>query len=225
MPDYRSHQNLRLQNFTAFSDATLEFVPGVNVFVGENGTGKTHILKALYAVQLTKARDGRSISDTLGDLFQTRNLAELIRLGTAEDVWARVQGSYDGQEWVWDVLRDHDKWIGTETQLRKVERPVFIPAIDMMGHTKGFLAAYNEVQLDFDSACLDIVTLMTLERKNGGRPPEIANGLAKLLGGELEYEENTGRFYLATPAGRLPMPLVAEGLRKIATLARLIQNG
>ena len=44
------HRSLRLQNFTAFADATFEFVPGVNVLVGENGTGKTHALKALYGL-------------------------------------------------------------------------------------------------------------------------------------------------------------------------------
>ena len=49
--------------------------------------------------------------------------------------------------------------------------------------------------------------------------------MAELLGGKLEYEENTGRFYLATSLGRIPMPLVAEGLRKIATLVRLTENG
>ncbi len=47
------HQKLALKNFTAFSDVELEFVPGVNAFIGENGTGKTHILKALYAAQLS----------------------------------------------------------------------------------------------------------------------------------------------------------------------------
>ena len=51
-------------------------------------------------------------------------------------------------------------------------------------------------------------------------------GISELLGGELEYEESTGRFYLVTRRrDDLPMPLVAEGLRKIATLVRLAQNG
>ena len=35
---------------TAFSDATFEFVPGLNVIVGENITGKSHVLKMGYCI-------------------------------------------------------------------------------------------------------------------------------------------------------------------------------
>ena len=45
------HQTLEIRDFTCFHEASFEFSPGINVFVGENGTGKTHALKLLYAVQ------------------------------------------------------------------------------------------------------------------------------------------------------------------------------
>lgn len=40
---------LKLENFTVFEDQQIEFEPGINVLIGENGTGKTHILKVLYS--------------------------------------------------------------------------------------------------------------------------------------------------------------------------------
>jgi recombinational DNA repair ATPase RecF len=42
---------LELENFTVFREVNLDFSPGLNVFVGPNATGKTHILKLLYAVR------------------------------------------------------------------------------------------------------------------------------------------------------------------------------
>ena len=33
-------------NFTVFDHAEFTFSPGVNVLIGKNGTGKTHVLKA-----------------------------------------------------------------------------------------------------------------------------------------------------------------------------------
>lgn len=39
---------LTIFNFTAFSKATFSFSSGLNVLVGANGTGKTHILKLGY---------------------------------------------------------------------------------------------------------------------------------------------------------------------------------
>ena len=40
---------IKLENFTAFKDLEVEFSPGINALVGENGTGKTHLMKACYA--------------------------------------------------------------------------------------------------------------------------------------------------------------------------------
>jgi hypothetical protein len=41
---------LGLRAFGAFEDVELPFAGGINVFIGANGTGKTHAMKALYAV-------------------------------------------------------------------------------------------------------------------------------------------------------------------------------
>lgn len=40
---------IKLENFTVFKDAEISFDKGINIFIGENGTGKTHILKVLYS--------------------------------------------------------------------------------------------------------------------------------------------------------------------------------
>lgn len=223
------HQSLSLQNFTAFQSASFDFVPGINVFVGENGTGKTHVMKAMYAAQLSQSRDARSIGTTLADLFQTQDIADIVRQGTTEDTLAEVKGLYNSHEWSYVILRlPSTGKVAYDNFLTKPARPVFIPAIDMMGHTKGFTEAFDEVRLDFDLTCRDIVNLLRLERKNG--EVNIANGgdwskaLNGILNGEIVRDDN-GRFYLVTTFGRQPMPLVAEGLRKVATLVQLQKNG
>ena len=162
MSEYPCHDSLRLKNFTAFSDAYLEFMPGVNVFVGENGTGKTHVMKALYAMQLTHSREERFISATLGDLFQTKAVADVVRLGAGEGATAHVSGSYGRRDWSYAVQRVRHADVAAEAHLSRLDRPVFIPAIDMMGHTKGFTEAYDEVRLDFDLTCRDVVNLLRL---------------------------------------------------------------
>ncbi|MBF0439830.1 MAG: AAA family ATPase [Magnetococcales bacterium] len=42
---------LELTNFTAFEHLNIEFSPAINVLVGANGTGKTHLMKLLYCIQ------------------------------------------------------------------------------------------------------------------------------------------------------------------------------
>jgi recombinational DNA repair ATPase RecF len=39
---------LHLKHFTVFQDTSFEFSPGLNVIIGDNGTGKTHVLKLGY---------------------------------------------------------------------------------------------------------------------------------------------------------------------------------
>ena len=218
------HKSLRLENLTAFADASFEFVPGVNVFVGENGTGKSHAMKTLYAALHRGSQQPLGLGDILERIFQTEDVTEIVRMFGAQQI-ARVSGASGNGQWYYEVHRADHQLVSDRNLPQNHVRPVFIPAIDMMGHTKGFLAANNELVLDFDLTCLDIVTLLSLKRRNGAVESTSIDVLSSLLGGNPDLDEATGRFFLTTPGGRLAMPLVAEGIRKIATLVRLYQNG
>ena len=37
------------ENFTVFEKQTISFTHGINVLIGENGAGKTHVMKSLYS--------------------------------------------------------------------------------------------------------------------------------------------------------------------------------
>ena len=47
-----------LKNFTVFEEEEIMFSNGINVIIGENGTGKTHLLKSIYATcEMSKKSD------------------------------------------------------------------------------------------------------------------------------------------------------------------------
>ena len=71
---------LRLRNFTAFSDLDLEFGGGIEVFVGANGAGKTHLMKVGYAA-CDVARSGGDFAEKLVRVFlpSGRSLGRLVR--------------------------------------------------------------------------------------------------------------------------------------------------
>ena len=48
-------KSLKLVNFRNYEDTFLEFSPGINIFIGDNGSGKTNILEAIYVLSLTKS--------------------------------------------------------------------------------------------------------------------------------------------------------------------------
>lgn len=61
-------ERLKLRNFTAFKELDMEFAPGVNLFIGENGTGKTHILKVMY-VGLNVSSDKKPSVPNMVEVF------------------------------------------------------------------------------------------------------------------------------------------------------------
>ena len=55
-------KELTAKNFRSYEDLTLEFSPGINFIIGENGTGKTNILEAISVASNIKSF--RNIADS-----------------------------------------------------------------------------------------------------------------------------------------------------------------
>lgn len=73
---------IALENFTAFAHVQIPFSPGINVFIGENGTGKTHVMKVLYSA-CQAVRIDVSFSQKLVKVFKPDQLkiSRLTRRG------------------------------------------------------------------------------------------------------------------------------------------------
>ncbi|MBC8143844.1 MAG: AAA family ATPase, partial [Armatimonadetes bacterium] len=155
------HESLTLTNFTAFAEARFEFSPGVNILVGEIGTGKTHLMKVLYAVQYVQT-EGREVSfesleQTLAKVFQLPRfggIPSIVGLMRSEgfEEGTMVNGVFDDKPWEFLLTP-----IGGLSNLMQatnspilMPRPVFIPAIDMMAHTRRFLSTYDNYDIAFD---------------------------------------------------------------------------
>lgn len=48
-------KQLSVLNFKNYTESTLDFIPGVNAFTGENGAGKTNLLDAIHYLSLCKS--------------------------------------------------------------------------------------------------------------------------------------------------------------------------
>lgn len=221
------HESLTLQNLTVFSEQTLEFVPGLNVLVGENGTGKTHILKALYAWQMA-----RHLADPGKDAKYERVFAETYGVTTVGEMQrsrariATVSGRFGSNDWSVGFQQS----AASDNDVRpQPSRPVFIPAIEMMAHARNMNGLLRDYA-DFDRTCFDFLSLVTAQQNRNGFDSLSAeaafaevDALKKLVPGEVEWDESEQRFYLNDYARRLPFSLVAEGYRKVSSLHRLIQ--
>ena len=78
---------LHLKNFTVFTELAIDFSPGINIIIGENGTGKTQLLKAVIAMSGADARGdlaNEGLARKLCRLYQPLNgtVGGLRRAGT-----------------------------------------------------------------------------------------------------------------------------------------------
>lgn len=54
---------IEIKNFRNYQNFSLEFNPNINIFIGNNGEGKTNILESIYFLAITKSH--RAVSDKL----------------------------------------------------------------------------------------------------------------------------------------------------------------
>lgn len=67
---------LKLENFTVFEHLDLQLAGGINVIAGENGAGKSHLLKILY----TAVEAGRPPRVTVPISAESRMAAKLVNV-------------------------------------------------------------------------------------------------------------------------------------------------
>ena len=79
---------MAIKNLTVFPDANLRFGRNLNVIVGENGTGKTHLLKMAYSVLAASWEEGRkpNASAPTKTLLQSRLADKLINVFRPESL-------------------------------------------------------------------------------------------------------------------------------------------
>ncbi len=240
---------LQLENFTCFEKLDLEFSNGVNVLIGVNGTGKTHILKVLYAACAVTVGEGRErvFSDKLCSVFSPYrdNISRLWRnpihyqdassflKKTGEDdlnqnshpieIEIDTDDKHLNFTTILDshVIRDYEP----ESFNAGLEG-VYIPVKEMLAHAPGFRSLYAKREIAFEEIYLDILDQAYLPKlKNLSNPAyqSIHAGLGGAIGGMVILKGE--HFFLKTEQGEIEFSLLAEGIRKLALLWLLIQNG
>lgn len=226
---------IRLQDFTAFAGLEESFSPGVNVIIGANGTGKTHLLKVLYAATAVTLGEDRERGFAVKLLavfnpYQGR-MTRLIRrqrglpaaeLVVTRDDGARLKAVIDNQKAeVKDVkVTGAARWQAVELEC------AYIPVKEMLAHAPGFLATVSKREIAFEEVYADIVKrafLPILKGKVTADRQRLLTALQRAIEGKVVAK---GEYlFLKNSQGELEFTLLAEGMRKLALVWLLIQNG
>jgi energy-coupling factor transporter ATP-binding protein EcfA2 len=219
-------KSLSLKNFTVFESVEIEWSSGLNVLIGANGTGKTHLLKLLYCLQSSGYQQA-DLEKKLGKVFRPKGdlVSRLVRRkrGSTECV---VHAVWDKQPINVSFSNKKNWQVSGAEQWKCPDMPVYIPVKEMLSFAAGFRSLYEKYDLPFEEIYYDALKLAYLPSLKGAPLDEkmpLLEAIRKLMGGKIVIEGET--FYLKHGGSSLEISLVAEGHRKLALLWLLIHNG
>ena len=194
-------KSLEVRNFTAFQEARLDFAEGLNVIIGENGTGKTHLLKLPYTAMAVNAEEGRKRNgrQPTKAFLRTRLAEKLINVFRPEDRLGRLARRHKGRSRCEVDLRFSESGTSLAFNFASQNKsevvidrspsvwcetaPVFLPAHELLTIYPRFVSLYETHHLEFDETWRDTCLLLGIADTEGstrteGQSPEEPLGRA-----------------------------------------------
>ena len=229
-----------VENFTVFDRIELDFCDGINVFIGENGTGKTHLLKLLYSGGLMwSGRDCDAVARVFEsnmiidfEVTQKTQYAESVAESESAPTGFRFCGPYSFYNTTHPKYQEAQSKSEPIMPLVRIEpddsySSVFIPSKDMLTHSKGLLAMVKKYskEMPFDKVLLDIIEKASQWKVDV--VPDIAKRIVQLIenaiDGTVLFENEM--FYIFKQNGdKVSFSLEAEGYKKLGLLWQLLMN-
>ena len=222
---------IELENFTAFSKLALDLSPGINVVVGANGTGKTHLMKVCYAACEAYRQDFR-FAEKLVRVFlpSGSSVGRLVtRKSGSNSATIRV---FRGKHRIVLKFSNHT----TSTSSLKAQRAriwrtdplnsVYIPGKELLANAPGFRSLHASREIHFDDTYADIIDrayVPPLRESIDAVRKRVLRTFNKAIGGRVTVKNE--EFFLSSRQGNIEFSLLAEGTRKLALLWILVQNG
>ena len=205
--------HLELKNFTAFNGIGIDFSPKINVIIGENGTGKTHLLKAAYGL-CAGATLFKKKPDIKNDEIEEALTAKLLRLfmplddklgkmrrhGVAEN--AHLEACFALDKKIAVTFHTNSKSLAIQDRSNYEQyqaEAVFIPTKEILSLIKGMTDCSHDqrtVELIFDAGYVDLAetlirpghddpeTKINLDPRFGSVIPKLTN----LIKGRYRWE-------------------------------------
>lgn len=228
---------VRLDNFGPLSSLDWSSLGHINLVLGENGSGKTFLLKALYSALKTleeykRGDDNRTASEILADklywTFQIDKIGDMVSKGADKPL--QFHAEVDKRAFSYSFGKDTTRQItAMENHVVPLSsNSIFLPAKEVLSLQQIILTSRERDKVfGFDDTYYDLARALRQAPTKGKNYAHFANSRKKLediLGGKIEFDEASSRWLYKKGNQRFPIGVTAEGVKKIAILDTLLGN-
>lgn len=221
--------NVKLKDFLVFkNEFSADFCPGVNILLGWNGTGKTTLMKALYAA--CNWRNQTYDEERLSHIFSYFSFAYDEKNKYADSNGYSFPPFYlkvstEDSKFIINAWNDEEDYHYREGDLLTL-KTVFVPSFELYSRSEGLLSLNERYTLGFDKTDMDL--LLAIGMPTLRNPSNKVRTLLEKIAQIIEYDIKDGKDGLVlSKKGEKDIDLAfeASGYRKLYVLWMLLANG
>lgn len=230
-------KKIGLTSFGPIGTFSYDGFQNINLIIGRNGSGKTFLLKALYAglktvEQFQRGNEPRSHKQLLADAlywtFQGHELGNLVSKADASLSFAMTSEQGERLSYSFGA-----KTVNTIQNVECTFQPtnvnnVFIPAKEILSIQDVILRSYEvDKAFGFDKTYVDLARALskTVKGRNYKEFSDVRKTLGDALGGRLEFDEGAKEWIFKDHNKRIVnISLTSEGIKRLSILELLLDN-
>lgn len=231
-------QKVVIKNLGTIDNLEFDKFQNINLIIGENGTGKSFLLKALYSAMKTaedykRGEDVRNSSDILAErlrwCFQTEKLGDMVKKGNNTPL--SFEMIWNGEKFAYSFTDNATvKVSNVINEIKPLKsNSIFIPAKEVLSLFNIILKSRElDKAFGFDDTYYDLVKALRIAPQRGKNYTTFAKSresLKNIIDGRVEFDDSANKWYYKKGNQKFSIGATSEGVKKIAILDRLLGNG
>lgn len=230
---------VKMKNFGVIEQFSCSRFSNINLIIGENGTGKTFLLKALYSAvrsleEYRRGDDIKSISEVLSEklrwTFQVEKLGDMVSKPAEDGLSMEMRLGSDCICYQFSASAASKVGTASAPDKGKKGNSIYIPAKEVLSLFSVILKSREvDKAFGFDDTYYDLAKALRVSPSRGKNYTAFADSrkiVSDVIDGKVDYDESSGKWlYKNKKNQKFSIGATSEGVKKIAIMDRLLANG